>query len=98
MQSSMCAKDLRLGDEVCHVAILLYEKWIGRRTRPIHHEKVVVSRKNERTIPKLPFPKIVDVTSTISRCYSRGIGTGNYFSHLQVKGLWRSLVRMVVKI
>ena len=29
--------------------------------------EVVVSRKMIRTIPKLPFPKIVDVSSTIPR-------------------------------
>ena len=93
MQSTLCTKEVSLGEVGVHVIVVLNEEWVGRSTWPIHHEKVVVSRKNERTKPKLPFPKIVDVTSTISRCYNRGIGTGNCFSHLQVNGLWRSLVR-----
>ena len=75
MQSTLCTKEVTLGDEGGHVVILLHEEWVGRSTWPIHHEEVVVSRNNERTKPKLPFPKIVDVTSTISRCYNRGIGT-----------------------
>ena len=66
MQRSLCTKEVALGDEGVHVVVLLHEEWVGRSTWPIHHEQVGVSRTNERTKPKLPFPKIVDVTSTIS--------------------------------
>ena len=72
---------MSLGDVGGHVAVLLYEEWIGRRTRPIHHEKVVVSRKNERTKPKLPFPKIVDVTSMIPRDVTIGELVPGIVSH-----------------
>ena len=67
MQSTLCTKEVTLGDEGVHVVVLLHEEWFDRSTWPIHHEIVVVSRKNERTKPKLPFPKIVDGTSMISR-------------------------------
>ena len=49
MQSLLCTKEVLLGDVGGHVVILLDEEWVGRRTRPIHHVKVEVSRKMRET-------------------------------------------------
>ena len=39
MQSTLCTKEVTLGDEGVHVVVLLDEEWVGRSTWPIHHSK-----------------------------------------------------------
>ena len=39
MQSTLCTKEVALGDVGVHVIALLDEQWVGRCTWPIHHSK-----------------------------------------------------------
>ena len=39
MQSTLCTKEVALGDIGVHVVIVLNEEWVGRCTWPIHHSK-----------------------------------------------------------
>ena len=78
-------EEMLLGDVVA-VDILLFKERVRRRRRPIHPVEVVVSRKMRRTIPKLPFPKIEDVSS-ITQCNSTIVElvSGLFLTPTQVK-------------
>ena len=39
MQSTLCTKEVALGDVGVHVVAVLNEEWVGRSTWPIHHSK-----------------------------------------------------------
>ena len=39
MQSTLCTKEVALGDVRVHVVVVLNEEWVGRSTWPIHHSK-----------------------------------------------------------
>ena len=39
MQSTLCTKEVALGDVGVHVVVLPDEEWVGRSTWPIHHSK-----------------------------------------------------------
>ena len=41
MQSTLCTKEVTLGDERAHVVVLLHEEWVDRSTCPIHHSKKI---------------------------------------------------------
>ena len=39
MQSTLCTKEVALGDVGVHIVVVLNEEWVGRGTWPIHHSK-----------------------------------------------------------
>ena len=39
MQSTLCTKEVALGDVGVHVVVVLNEEWVGRGTWPIQHSK-----------------------------------------------------------
>ena len=39
MKSTLCTKEVALGDVGVHVVVVLDEEWVGRSTWPIHHFK-----------------------------------------------------------
>ncbi len=39
MQSTLCTKEVALGDVGVHIIVVLNEEWVGRSTWPIHHSK-----------------------------------------------------------
>ena len=55
MQSTLCTKEVAVGDVGVHIVVLPNEEWVGRSTWPIHHSKIkmrVVER--EERIPNVP--------------------------------------------
>ena len=58
MQSTLCTKEVTLGDEGVHVVILLHEEWVGRSTWPIHHSKTNVSGRKRRTNTKCTLTEV----------------------------------------
>ena len=52
MQSTLCTKEVALGDVRVHVIVVLNEEWVGRSTWPIHHSKTNVSGRKRRTNTK----------------------------------------------
>ena len=66
MKRSLRDEEVVLGDVVAFT-ILLLKEWVCLRRRHIHHVKVMSRKMREQNQIKLPFPKIVDVTSTIPR-------------------------------
>ena len=50
MQSSLCTEEVVLGDVGGHVAVLLDEEWVGRRTWPIHHSKQICEWDKEKNL------------------------------------------------
>ena len=52
MQSTLCTKEVTLGDEGVHVIVLLHEEWVGRSNWPIHHSKTNVSGRKRRMSTK----------------------------------------------
>ena len=54
MQSTLCTKEVTLGDERVHVIVSLHEEWVGRSTLPIHHSKKNVSGRKRRTNTNVP--------------------------------------------
>ena len=58
MQSTLCTKEVTLGDEGVHVVVLLHEEWVGRSTWPIHHSKTNVSGRKRRTSAKCTLTEV----------------------------------------
>ena len=58
MQSTLCTKEVTLGDEGVHVVVLLHEEWFGRSTWPIHHSKTNVSGRKRRTNTKCTLTEV----------------------------------------
>ena len=58
MQSTLCTKEVTLGDEGVHVIVLLDEEWVGRSTWPIHHSKTNVSGRKRRTNTKCTLTEV----------------------------------------
>ena len=58
MQSTLCTKEVTLGDEGVHVVVLLHEEWVGRSTWPIHHSKTNVSGRKRRTSTKCTLTEV----------------------------------------
>lgn len=58
MQSTLCTKEVTLGDEGVHVVVLLHEEWVGRSTWLIHHSKTIVSGRNRRTNTKCTLTEV----------------------------------------
>ena len=58
MQSTLCTKEVTLGDEGVHVVVLLHEEWVGRSTWPIHHSKTNVSGRKRRTNTKCTLTEV----------------------------------------
>ena len=50
MQSTLCTKEVALGDIGCHVVVLLDEEWVGRRTWPIHHSEQICEWEKEKNL------------------------------------------------
>ena len=50
MQSTLCTKEVVLGDVVVRVVVLHDEEWVGRRTWPIHHSKQICEWEKERNL------------------------------------------------
>ena len=60
MQSTLCTKEVTLGDEGVHVVVLLHEEWVGRSTWPIHHSKQNVSGRKSRTYTQCTLTDVED--------------------------------------
>ena len=59
MQSTMCTKEVALGDVGVHVVVVLNEEWVGRSTWPIHHSKINnVSGRKRRTNTKCTLTEV----------------------------------------
>ena len=54
MQSLLSAKEVALCNVGGHVVVLLDEEWVGRSTRPIHHNRKNVSGRRRRTYTNVP--------------------------------------------
>ena len=58
MQSTLCTKEVTLGDEGVHVVVLLHEEWVGKSTWDIHHSKTNVSGRKRRTSTKFTLTEV----------------------------------------
>ena len=58
MQSTLCTKEVTLGDIGAHVVVVLNEEWVGRSTWPIHHSKKNVSGRKRRTNTKCTLTEV----------------------------------------
>ena len=58
MRSTLCTKEVTLGDEGVHVVVLLHEEWVGRSTCPIHHSKENVSGRKRRANTKCTLTEV----------------------------------------
>ena len=59
MQSTLCTKEVALGDVGVHVVVVLNEEWVGSSTWPIHHSKIKnVSCRKRRTNTKCTLTKV----------------------------------------
>ena len=58
MQSTLCTKDVALGDVGVHVVIVLNEEWVFRSTWNIYHSKANVSGRKRRTNTKCTLTKV----------------------------------------
>ena len=61
MQSTLCTKEVALGDIGVHIVVVLNEEWVGRSTWPIHHSKQkYVSGRKRRTYTKCTLTDVED--------------------------------------
>ena len=58
MQSTLCTKEVALGDVGVHVVIVLNEECVGISTWPIHHSKKNVSGRKRRTNTKCTLTEV----------------------------------------
>ena len=58
MQSTLCTKEVALGDVGVHVVVVLNEEWVGRSTWPIHHSKTNVSGRKRRMNTKCTLTEV----------------------------------------
>ena len=59
MQSTLCTKEVALGDVGVHVVVVLNEEWVCRSTWPIHHSKIHnVSGRKRRTNTKCTLTEV----------------------------------------
>ena len=65
MQSTLCTKEVTLGDERAHVVVLLHEEWVDRSTCPIHHSKKNVSGRKRGTSTKCTLTEVEDESSSL---------------------------------
>ena len=66
MKSTLCTKEVALGDVGVHVVVVLDEEWVGRSTWPIHHFKQNVSGRRRRTNTNVPLTDVEDESSSLN--------------------------------
>ena len=100
MQSTLCTKEVALGDVGVHVVVVLNEEWVGISTWPIHHSKTNVSGRKRRTNTKCTLTDVDKGSKMTPMCNKEIaqlvpilVGSHTYTS----KSFWWSLVRMVAQ-
>ena len=58
MQSTLCTKEVTLGDVGVHVVVVLNEEWVGKSTWPIQHSNTNVSGRKRRTNTKCTLTEV----------------------------------------
>ena len=58
MQSTLCSKEVALGDVGVHIVVVLNEEWVGRSTWPVHNSKTNVSGRKRRTSTKCTLTEV----------------------------------------
>ena len=86
MKSSLCAKEVVLGDVGVRIIILLDEEWVGRRSWPIHHCKQICEWKKGKNYTKCTLTNVENGSMITQYCSKEIAQLVPYlvdFSHLQ---------------
>ena len=90
MQSTLCTKEVALGDVGVHVFVLPDEEWVGISTLPIHHCEQICEWEKEKNLYQMTWT-VVEDGSMITQMWNKEIAqlvpilVG--FSHLHKQNL-----------